>query len=101
VKDICKQQTLTEPKLEQVDKLLYKTFIAMVLKENPWLDIIIEEAESFYDEMKINDNAHFLKVVTKITYKNLSQYGYCLITQNLSGPVGARLLEFCLPCISC
>jgi len=65
VKDICKQKTLTEPKLEQVDKLLHKTFIAMVLKENPWLGLIIEKTESFYDEMKINDIAHFLKVVTK------------------------------------
>ena len=32
VKDICKQQTLTEPKLDQLGKLLYKTFIAVVLK---------------------------------------------------------------------
>jgi hypothetical protein len=64
VKDICKQQTV-EPKLEQLDKLLYKTFKAVVLKENPWLGLMIEKAESFYGEMKITDSAHFLKAVTK------------------------------------
>jgi hypothetical protein len=56
---------IDEPKFEQLDKLLCKTFIAMVLKENPWLGLIIEKAESFYDEMKITDTAHFLKAVTK------------------------------------
>jgi len=65
VKEIRKQQTLLEPKLEQLDKLLYKTFRRVVLKENPWLGLMIEKAESLYGEMKITDSAHFLKAVTK------------------------------------
>jgi hypothetical protein len=56
---------LLEPKLEKLDKLLYKTFTAGVLKENPCLGLIIEKAESFYDEMKIMEGTHFLNAVTK------------------------------------
>jgi hypothetical protein len=45
-----------EPKLAQLDKVLYKWFTAMHSKGKPMIGpMIIEKAKSFYDEMKIAD----------------------------------------------
>jgi hypothetical protein len=52
-----------EPKLAQLDRMLYKRFTAMYPEEKPviWL-VIIETAESFYVEMKTVDKCTFRAV---------------------------------------
>jgi hypothetical protein len=47
---------LKEPKLAQLDKVLYKWFTAMCSKGKPWPGtVVIENATSFYDEIKITN----------------------------------------------
>jgi hypothetical protein len=56
VKDLFKYQTLKDPKLLQLDKVLYKWFTAICSEGKPKIcPIIIENAKLFYDHMKIND----------------------------------------------
>jgi hypothetical protein len=60
VKGLSKQQTLKKPKLLQLDRVLYKWFTAMCSEGKPMTGhMIIEKAESFYDEMKITDKFAF------------------------------------------
>jgi hypothetical protein len=61
--------------------------------------VIIEKAETFYDEMKTADRCTFRAVT--ITCKNLVRYMCCLIInleyfiiQHLLSPMGAQLKEF-------
>jgi hypothetical protein len=61
VKGLCKQQALKEPKLAQLDKVLYQWFTVVCSKGKPMTEpMIIEKAKSFYDEMKITDRSMFV-----------------------------------------
>jgi len=54
-----KQQT--EPKLAQMDKVLYKWFTAMCSEGKPVAGpMIIEKANAFYDQIKITDKCSSL-----------------------------------------
>jgi hypothetical protein len=60
VKDLSKQQTLKEPKLAQLDKVLYKWFTATCSKGKPMTGLtIMEKANTFYNEMKICDKCTY------------------------------------------
>ena len=60
VKGLRKQQTLKERKLAQVYKVLCKWFTAVQSEGRPMPGpMVIEKAESFYDEMKITDKCTF------------------------------------------
>jgi hypothetical protein len=60
VKDLFKQQTLKEPKIAQLNKVLSKWFTAMH-SEGKILTgpMMIEKAKSFYDEMETTDKCTF------------------------------------------
>jgi hypothetical protein len=47
VQDLVKQQTLREPKLAQLDKVLYKLFTAVSTKGKPVMEPTIEKAMFF------------------------------------------------------
>jgi hypothetical protein len=50
MKGLFKQQTLKEPKLAQLYKVLYRWFTAMSSEEKPVTGhMVIEKAKSFYD----------------------------------------------------
>ena len=56
VKDLFKWQTLKDPKLVQLDQVLYNWFITKCSKWKPITGpMITEEVQYFYDEMKITD----------------------------------------------
>jgi hypothetical protein len=60
VKGLFKQQTLKQPKLVQMNKVVHKWFTAMCSKGKPMSGtVIIEKGESFYDETKITDKCTF------------------------------------------
>jgi hypothetical protein len=60
VKGLLKRQTLKQPKLAQLDKVLYTWFTTMRSEGKPVTGpMIIEKAKSFYDEMKITDKCTF------------------------------------------
>jgi DDE superfamily endonuclease./Tc5 transposase DNA-binding domain./CENP-B N-terminal DNA-binding domain. len=60
VKDLLKRQTLKQPKLAQLDKVLYTWFTTMRSEGKPVTGpLIIEKAKSFYDEMKITEKCTF------------------------------------------
>jgi hypothetical protein len=60
VKGLFKQQKLKQPKLVQLDKVLHEWFIAMRSERKPVNGpVIIEKAESFYNEMEITDKGTF------------------------------------------
>jgi hypothetical protein len=60
VKDLFKQQTLKEPTLVQLDKVLYKWFTAMCSEGKPVTGPkVTEKAKSFYDEIKITERYTF------------------------------------------
>jgi hypothetical protein len=53
-KNLFKQQTLKEPKLVQLDSVLYKWFIAMYSKGKAMtVLVVIEKAKPFNDAIKI------------------------------------------------
>jgi hypothetical protein len=62
---------------------------------------IIETAESFDDEMKMTDKCTFSEGSNKkkLPVRTRVSIGKCLIIQDQSGPIGARLKEFC--CMLC
>jgi hypothetical protein len=71
VKAVFKQQTLKEPKLVQLDKVLFKWFTAMCSKGNPVTrPMIIDKAISVYDEMKIQGGRE-VTIHQPIRYHNL------------------------------
>jgi len=47
VQDLVKQQTLSEPKLAQLDKVLYKLLTAVSIKGKPVMEPTIEKAMFF------------------------------------------------------
>ena len=56
VKDLFKRQTLKEPKLAQLDKVLSKWFTAMRPKGKPVTGpVMMGKAKPLYDKMKIID----------------------------------------------
>ena len=56
-KGLFKWQTLKEPQIAELDKVLYKWFTAMHFKGKPMTGpMIIKKAECFYVEMEIIDN---------------------------------------------
>jgi hypothetical protein len=60
VEDLFKQQTLKEPKLAQLGKVLCEWFTAMHSKGKPMTGpTITEKATSFDDEMEITDKCAF------------------------------------------
>ena len=68
VKGLIKQQTLKEPKLAQLDKVLYKWFTAVHSEGKPMTGpMIVEKAKSFYDCMKITDKCHAVSVMTSVS----------------------------------
>jgi hypothetical protein len=93
VKDLFKQQTLKEPKLVQLDKVLFKWFTAMCSKGNPMTrPMIIDKAISVYDEMKIHGKCAFSVGINR---KSPVRTKFRLIIKYPLGLVGARLKEFC------
>jgi hypothetical protein len=61
VKDFFKRQTLKQPKLVQLDMVLYKWFTAVHSKgKHMTWPVTSEEAMSFHDELKITDQAYVL-----------------------------------------
>jgi len=64
VQDLVKQQTLKEPKLAQLDKVLYKLFTAMCTKGKPVMEPTIEKAV-FYGEIKTTDKRTFSECTNK------------------------------------
>jgi hypothetical protein len=84
VMDLFKQQTLKEPKLAQLDMMLYKLFTAMCCKGKPAMKPTTKKAMSSYGEMKITDKCTFCESTNKKNFcKNLHQHRYCLIIQNI------------------
>jgi len=60
------QATDREPKLAQVDKVVYKWFTAMCSEGKPMTGpMIIEKANVFYDQIKITDKCMFSWEVTQ------------------------------------
>jgi hypothetical protein len=60
VNGLFKWQTLKQPKLVQLDKVLCKWFTAMRSKGEPVTGpMIIEKAKYFYAEMKLTDKCTF------------------------------------------
>jgi hypothetical protein len=60
VKDLPKQQILIEPKLAQLEKVLYKWFTTVSSEvKHVSGPMIIEKAESFYVEMEMTDKCTF------------------------------------------
>jgi hypothetical protein len=60
LKDIFKRQTLKEPKLAQMYKVLRKWFTAIYSRERPVTGrVVIEKVKSFYDEVKVTDKCTF------------------------------------------
>ena len=66
LKDLSKQQILKEPKLPQLEKMLYKWFKTLCSEVKRMAGpVIIEKAKSFYVEMKIIDKCTFSEGSTK------------------------------------
>jgi len=60
VKGLLKRQTLKQPKLAQLDKVLYRWFTTMRSEGKPVTGpMIIEKAKSLYDEMKVSEKCTF------------------------------------------
>lgn len=60
VKGLFKWETLKQPKLLQLEKVLQKWFTAMCLEEKPVTGAMInQKVKSLYDEMKITDKFTF------------------------------------------
>jgi hypothetical protein len=85
VKDLFKQQTLIEPELVQMDKVLCKWFPAMCSKGNPVTGpMVIDKAMSFYDEMNVHGKCTFSEginkkspVRTQLPFNNLAPAWSC------------------------
>jgi hypothetical protein len=62
VTDLFKQQTLNQPKLAHLDKMLYMWFTAMHSEGQPMIgSLITEKSKPFYDEIQITDKCTFSK----------------------------------------
>ena len=60
LKDLSKQQILKEPKLAQLESMLYKWFTTVCSEvQHVTGPMIIEKAKSFYVKMKITDKCTF------------------------------------------
>ena len=63
VTGLFKQQTLKQPTLANLDKVLCKWFTAMHSEGQPMIwPMITEKANTFYDEIQITDKCTFSKV---------------------------------------
>jgi len=84
VKDFLKSQTLKQPNLVQLDKVLHKGLQQCVLKEHLWSGL-------WWLKLKLLTSAYSLRAGRKISV--LSNNPEYMIIRHVSGPMVARLKE--------
>jgi hypothetical protein len=85
VKGLSKQQTLKQPILAQLVKVLYQWFTAVPSKGKPMTGpILIEKVMPFYDKMKITDKCSFsdgwLQNLGSLMIRNILQSSTCPVS---------------------